>query len=136
MKIESVDHEAMVLMDNPHIANRITNLRTTSESHDPLICAPNERKRKLSEIVRTPVDIQEVRPRDIVSASDQLNKMDRLYAESAPTSQSYTLNVIVDTPETRGLIDRLLAGGGRPDGQPPLALDGPVIDVDTEPSST
>jgi hypothetical protein len=52
----------------------------------------------------------ELRPRDRLVAVDIDNKQMRVYADQPQGSTSYTFNVIVRGPETRAIIDQLLAG--------------------------
>jgi hypothetical protein len=130
MAIESIDVTASRLMDNSKVTLRLKQLQALAEAQAGLSMA--EKRGVCKSIALN----EEFRPRDRLVAVDIDNKQMRVYADAPPQSTSYTLNVIVDSPQTKGLIDRLLAGGGRPDGQPPLALDTPPTTTDDEPSST
>lgn len=71
------------------------------------IANPDERKRKLTEIMRSAIAYPSlVKPGHIIGAIDTLNRMDGLYSVPFGFSDNRVINIICDA-KTAGLIERI-----------------------------
>ncbi|GAG43914.1 unnamed protein product, partial [marine sediment metagenome] len=78
--LAAVDVDACKLANLPKIILRYNELNKLTV--DETIAAPKERKQILSKIARNPLPIPaEITAKDIMTATDQLNKMDKVYTE-------------------------------------------------------
>jgi len=58
-----------------------------------------ERKVRLSEFARA--DIKEIEPNDQIKSIDTLNKMDKIYSDSAITHNEFKILVVYDSDDKR-----------------------------------
>ena len=98
------------LLKNPNIQARFEEIRRENLGLLPEeVADATERRKKLTEILRnTP---GEVMPHHIIQASDQLNKMDKLYSE-VPTgyNDNRQYNIYIQGDEAKANLEQLLAG--------------------------
>lgn len=91
----------------PCIKARISQLISQQITPEIAIASVSERKSRLTEILRSKIETP-IRPDHVIQASDQLNKMDRLYSEAAlVNNDNRVVNIYVKDNETKEAINLL-----------------------------
>ena len=76
--VAHIDEQASRLAATCKVSTRLAELREKASS--PTVALVKERKERLTTIVRADIPPNTVTPKNIISASDQLNKMEGIYS--------------------------------------------------------
>ena len=107
--VAHIDHNACVLANSSKVKARYAELNAKLE--DEAIASPRERRQRLTVFLREDVNGKYgISRQSNISASDQLNRMDRIYDNTPAFQDNRQYNFIVQGEEDRKKLALFLSG--------------------------